>query len=1200
MRFSLLVLFLLIQLSLHAQSFDLLQSLQIGDGEGDDDESREIAFFQNGDLLVAGQFEGLIDFDPNPNQSSLAISLENGGESYLVRYTQQGQIVWWKALRSQRSVDVYSLLIDAQENIYLTGSYIQELVFDEANPNARLSGVSPNDGDGFIVKYNSNGQYLWANQFAGTGIDAGTDLALNPQGELVVLGSFGDSLYFDPPLASSLRVSANAGDVFFAAYASSTGQFLWVQTIAGSGFDNARALAIDSLGNYYLYGDYTGTLSLRLNPLVALTSSGGNDVFIAKYDSSRQLSWAEKIAGSSTDLGADMALQGDSLLLMTGTFKGNIQLDPSGTLAPRNGSNFIEDVFLLALDTAAQYQWGHVIGGTSTDRVAGLTLANNNEVWIGGYFANTVDFDQDPNQSFSLSALGGDGFIAGYNLSSGSFVNAYQLQGTGFSRVWDLAIDPSNAIWSVGALYLNTDFDPSGSGYVLSSPSGGNANSFFAKYQALAFDTAWATEDRAGGDDYIYDAQYLSNGSILLTGSFEGQVDMDPGPAEFPLEARGSSDIFIGKYSATMQLEWALHFGGTAFEEASQVAEDPAGNIYICGHYLGNLIYPGPNGTDSLVSASQASVFLAKINPQGQVLWMKDIQGLGNEYAYGLSVNSQGKIALGGWMQGSISFNGSSNVPNVSNRAAYLAVYDTAGLYQWHQIVDGASNEYAYACLASESGDFFLAGSYRNTVDFDPGPGSDSYTSNFGGNDVFISKYDATGQYQWVQVLGQNSFEAASGLAEDLNQNIYLTGDFSATQDFDASAASQSLTSNGFTDIFVLSLSNSGQFRWVRQLGGSGGDKPNAIVVKDSLVFHTGYFYNTVDLNPGPDSLLATSLGQNAIYLQVLDTAGAFVDALSLDGSGADIGLTVDHQSGNTLIAGHFENAVDFDPDSTSMQVLRSFGDQDGFLLQLGSPLPCQNIKDSSYVEACENYTWRGTSYFNSGVYRDTSQQADPSCDSIFTLNLLIRSYNNYYYTINGCDSVVFRGLTYLNGGYVVDTLQDQYGCDSIEEFFIYVDSLDRSVITNGFTASAQQSNVQYQWINCDNGNQMVVGATSQNFDPSLFNQPNGNYAVIISSINCSSTSDCVFLQNIGLPQWSLSPPQVYPNPSDGLINIHFGEEDQYRLEFYDSQGRPLTLSIDGDGPLKRRFHLPEIPGIYYLRIHNSADEVWQTALIRR
>lgn len=1295
MRFlSFLVLFVT-SLTLQAQEFDYLKHLQFGDGEGDDDESRKIAFFQNGDLLVAGQFEGLIDFDPKLTEANLQISLEQSGEPYLVRYSPKGDLIWIKPIRSDRSADIYGLLVDSLDQIFITGSYIQEIIFDEANPNARLSGVSPNDADGYISKFDGNGNFIWAQRFAGTGIDAGIDLEFNSLGELVVFGVFGDSLLFDAADSSSLRVSAGAGDVFCGGYDASNGQFIWVKSFSGLGFDNPRDLEIDSIGNYYLMGDYTSTISFSLNPLISLSSSGGNDIFIAKLSPSRQLLWAEKLAGSSTDLGANLLIAHNNRILISGTFRSNIQLDPAGIQPSFSGTNFNTDVFLLALDSAANFQWANILGGSSTDVAAGLSLRNN-EVWIGGYFANSVDFDPDPNQSALFSALGGDGFLAGYNYNNGNYLQAFQLAGSSFSRVLDVAVDANAKIWSVGALYNSTDFDPIGGGFTLSSPSSGNSNSFFASYQSSQFDTAWASQDREGGDDYLYQSKYLQDGSVLLCGSFEGLIDMDLGAGSTAFISRGSQDIYFAKYDANLSFSWALHMGGASFDEATSITEDIAGNVYIAGHYQNSFYFPGANGLDSLVSQSQSSVFLLKYDSQGQFIWAKDIQGLGNEYAYGLSTNSLGQIALSGWMQGSISFTGISSVPNVSNRAAFIAVYDTAGSYQWSQIVDGPSNEYGYACLASESGDFYLTGSYRNTVDFDPGSASDSYTSQAGGNDVFLSKYNSTGQYQWVKVYGQQSFEAGYGLAEDAAQNLYLTGNFSGSQDFDPSAGQQVLNSQGQTDIFLLSLNPSGQFRWVKQIGGSGGDKPSAIAVVDSMVLHTGYFYNTVDLNPGADSLIVSSLGQHAMYLQVLDTLGNYIEAFALDGTGMDIGLSVDYRNGKTIVGGHFERSVDFNPDSAKTTLVRSFGDQDGILVQFGSSIPCPSVYDSIQVNACDSYFWqgqnysqsgfyqkilispngcdsilsldlnlgtsfdstlrvsacdsffwRGNSYYQSGFYWDslqTAQGCDSSyalqlsinaafadtlavsacdsfhwrgntyfqsayyydslissqaCDSIYVLNLSLYQSSGDSISVNGCDSVIVAGISYYQSGFYTDTLISSNACDSILWISVSIDSLDLGVATNGFTAAALQTNAQYQWLNCDLDYQPISGANTQSFNPNFFNAPSGHYAVALNKGQCRDTSNCVFLQSISLPEWSLAQPEIWPNPSTGLVYVKLDQSSKYSIRLLDSQGRLLKTWDEINPDQNFQCLLPSEKGFYHLLILNETGEYWQETIIR-
>jgi hypothetical protein len=1524
-----------------AQSFDYLGGISFGDGEGDDDESQEIAFFSNGDLLVAGTYKGLIDFDPDTNAVLVSRSNTFSGEVWFARYSEQGDLIWWQTISSERNINVYDILIDNQENIYITGSYIQEAIFDDGTNTTTLFGVSPNDADGYLAKYTENGNFLWAERFAGTGIDNGVALEINTQGHLALLGVFGDSLQFDPNQSSSLRVSAGAGDVFLAAYDTSNGQFQWVESISGVGFDNPRDLVIDAQGNYYILGDYTSTITFSLNPLTALVSSGGNDIFLAKYNANHQFVWAEKIAGSSTDLASGLELSGDSLLLVSGTFRGNVQLDPAGVQPLRTGNGFNADIFIVALDTAAQYQWGHVFGESSTDRTNGLSLDQSGNVWLGGYFVNTVDFDPDPSTSFNLTGAGGDALLAGYRLSDGGFINAFQISGSSFSQSLDVGVAPNNKIWTVGPIYLSAEFDPLGSGLLYTTPGSGNSNSFFAAYTASQFDTAWVTVDREGGDDIIHESLYMPDGSIVTCGYFEGGFDADPGTGQTMLNSAGSSDVFFARYDNNLNLLWAKSLGGSNADFGSALGVDSSGNIYLGGYYFGTLYFDNNGSRDSIISSTSSASFLAKYNPQGQLLWMQNIDGSNDDYLYDISVNALGEVAVTGYFRATISFDNGGLFLSASNRASFLAVFDSSGTVKWSQKIDGSSNEYGYSCLASRNGNFYFGGSYRNTVDFDPGSGTDSYTSQFGSNDVYISSFDANGNYQWTKVYGNSGFETAWDIAEDVESNLYIAGDFFNTVDFNPGAIGDSLTSLGNTDVFLLSLSESGTFRWVKQLGGSQNDAPRSVKVVADQVYHAGFFSNTADLDPGLGFQWANS-NQQTIYLQVLDTLGNFIKAQHFGGIRYDEAWSVDHFQGETLLGGTFETEVDFDPDSLNTVNFKSNGDQDAFIVKLGPAVNCPPYTDTLSVSACQSYTWgnqtysqsgwytrtianpgdcdsllsldltiyptydsllvmaacdsftwRGQTYFQSGLYYDsllTSQSCDsvyrldlslnssysdtlqvqacdsytwrgttytqsgwysdsllsstgcdsvyyldldlrPSfsdtlqvqacdsytwrgmtntqsgwysdslvtssgcdsvyylslnlsysysdtlqvqscdsytwrgvtytqsgwysdslvngfgCDSVYYLDLnlspsfsdtlqvqacdsytwrgmtytqsgwysdslvtssgcdsvyylsLILSYSysdtlqvqacdsytwrgttytqsgwfsdslvnsfgcdSVYYldlnlspsfsdtlqvqacdsytwrgttynssgfysdslsslagcdsiyfldlslspsyfnstNINACDSFTLKGTVYYNDAYYVDSLQNQQGCDSIEEYYIYIDTLDLRVVSNGFTASALQMGATYQWIDCDNGNQPINGATSINFDPMNFNLGSGNYAVIIELGECLKTSDCVYLQNIGSQEWSLSQPKIWPNPSKDWVNIEFAQAGRYTLEVLDVQGRLVRTWQTAGNSKEERFRLPAVEGSYIIRVQNSEGELWQETVIRR
>ncbi len=1340
-----ILILLLLSFGVSAQNFDFLNGFNFGDGEGDDDECENLAFFSNGDILATGQFEGLIDFDPDSATSFLASSTESGGESYFLRYDSQGTLIWWRVLRSNRDINLYGFKIDAQDNIYLTGSFIDAVIFDAQHPQGRLSGISPNDADGYVAKFDGQGNFQWAKRFAGTGIDTGIDLEINPAGEIVVLGHFGDSLLFEASQPSSLQISAGAGDIFMAAYDTAQGNFNWVQSITGIGFDNARALAIDAQGNYYINGDYTSTITFSLSPLSTLVSSGGNDVFVAKYDVNRNFKWAKKIAGSSTDLGVDMILIGDTLLALTGTFRNNIQLDPAGLNPVQIGASSLPDIFLTVLDTAAQFQWGHTFGSTSTDQVYDLMYDPAGIIYFGGYFALTVDFDPDPNASQNLSALGGDGFFAAYNASNGAFHQVRQIAGAGFSKINALALAPNHKVWAGGGLYGLTNFNPAGTAFNLSSPATNNANSFFASYTSTAFDTAWATEDSEGGNDQAKKSIFLQNGKILSTGFFSGRVDFDLDTGETWLNSYGEEDIYLAQYQNNLSLDWALSLGGLNTDKGMAIAEDPAGNLYLAGEYEGKLYFNNQGQSDSLVGQANLAAFLAKYSPQGDLLWIQNITGNpGFAFINDLSVNASAQIAVAGLYQGSISLDGVNTTPIASNRAAFLAVYDSAQGLVWEQIVDGSSNEYGLSTLAASNGDFYLGGSYRNTVDFDPGSAVLNRSSSFGTNDIFITKYNSSGAFQWVRTYGQRNFEGARDICEDSQGNLYITGEFEGTVDFNPPQL-DTLSSAGATDAFILKLDPNGSFIWAKQLGGSNNDIGYGLQVKNGLVFHVGSFYNTIDLNPNADTLFATAVARRDIYLQVLDTAGNFVQGLSFGNLAEDEAFSVDHFNGQTLLSGYFGNSVDFNPHPAQEQILRSFGDQDGFLVKLGNAGPCPTSYDTvqaqacgSYtwfnrvlnqsgwyqqqlftqagcdsiisldlqisprfdsllsisacnsfswrgktfnqsgvyfdslqsqagcdsiyqldlnlnfsftdtlaisacdnytwrgtvyhqsgvyfdslqslagcdsiyqldlnlsstftdtlaISACDNYTWRGTVYHQSGVYYDSLVSAFAGCDSIYILDLIINT--SYYQTLSlqSCDSIVLAGSSYYSSGQYFDTLQSSSGCDSILEINLQIDSLDLNVASNGFNAAAQQTNAQYQWINCDNDT-IIPGATQAIFDPVNYNAPNASYAVIISIGNCSDTSACIFLQNIGLEEMLPSHLNLYPNPSDGKVYLKWPQAGTYKLELFDAAGALIRAWPVLENSSTYEFELPQAAGSYFLRIQNDAGDSWQKTVIR-
>ena len=121
------------------------------------------------------------------------------------------------------------------------------------------------------------------------------------------------------------------------------------------------------------------------------------------------------------------------------------------------------------------------------------------------------------------------------------------------------------------------------------------------------------------------------------------------------------------------------------------------------------------------------------------------------------------------------------------------------------------------------NGGVFTSGRFSGTVDFDPGATTMNLTA-IGFDNVFIQKLDASGNFQWAKQLSALTFINCFSISTDALRNVYATGQFSGTVDFNPGTAIVNLTSNS-NDMFLLKLDASGNFQWAIKIGGMGNEK---------------------------------------------------------------------------------------------------------------------------------------------------------------------------------------------------------------------------------------------------------------------------------------------------------------------------------------------------------------------------------------
>ena len=428
-----------------------------------------------------------------------------------------------------------------------------------------------------------------------------------------------------------------------------------------------------------------------------------------------------------------------------------------------------------------------------------------------------------------------------------------------------------------------------------------------------------------------------ASGNTFTTGYFTGTVDFDPGAGTTNLTSAGAQDVFLSKLDASGNLVWARNFGGTSNEAGQSVALDSTGNIHVGGYFTGTVDFDPGVGATSLTSAGLEDAYIAKFDSSGALLWVRGAGGTSNERVRSVAVDASNNVFGTGGFQGTVDFDPGVSVSNLVSAGSidvFMWKLDSSGGLAWVRQAGSTNIDEALSLAIGASGSVYSTGRFMGTVDFDPSASASNLTA--GVQDVFVWKLDASGGFGWGLKLGGASAELANSLSVDAAENVYISGSFQGTADFDPGAGIVNLTSAGGTDVFIAKLDSSGGYVWARHIGSASSDSANSVTVDSAgNVYLAGVFGGTVDFDPGAGIVNLTSAGGTDAFVSKLDSSGGFVWARQLGASLADQALSVVVDSvGNTYTTGSFQDTTDFETDA-GITNLTSAGGTDVFVLKL-------------------------------------------------------------------------------------------------------------------------------------------------------------------------------------------------------------------------------------------------------------------------
>ncbi len=449
---------------------------------------------------------------------------------------------WAKQIGGTGADVANSIVIDSTGNVYTVGTFTGTVDFDPGAGTSNL--VSGGNTDIFVSKLDSSGNFIWAKQIVGAGIDLGRYIAIDSIGNIYITGQFEDTADFDPGVGISNLTSFGSADVFVSKL-DSDGDFIWAKQLGGEGVDIGKSVTVDSGGNVYTVGDFTNTADFDpgVGTFNIASPANNGEVFVSKLDSDGDFVWAKNMGGTAQDFGISIAVDSDGNVYTSGYFNTTGDFDPgAGTsnLVSAGGT----DIFISKLNSSGDYVWAKKMGSTSADVGNSMTLDSDENVYTTGSFTGTVDFDPGAGTSNLVSAGGTDIFISKLN-SSGDFVSAQKMGGTAADVAYSISLDLDGNIYTTGNLTGTADFDP-GAG-TSNLVSAGSTDIFVSKLDSSG-NYVWAKKMGGTGADIGRSVSLDSDSNTYVAGQFTGTADFDPRSGTYNLVSSGSNDIFISKF----------------------------------------------------------------------------------------------------------------------------------------------------------------------------------------------------------------------------------------------------------------------------------------------------------------------------------------------------------------------------------------------------------------------------------------------------------------------------------------------------------------------------------------------------------------------------------------------------------------------------------------------------------------------------
>jgi len=360
--------------------------------------------------------------------------------------------------------------------------------------------------------------------------------------------------------------------------------------------------------------------------------------------------------------------------------------------------------------------------------------SNGNLLWATYYGGTPTGSGNESGESVSTD-LSGNVFIAGSTTSSGGIATAGAYQ----------------------------------------TSYGGSQDIYIAKFTGSG-QLQWATYFGGSGQEQAPRISTDTKGNLFLAGTTESATGIATSGAHLT-SLPGLQNGFLAEFDGNGAIQWSTYFGGSNYDQPTQIGVDGANNAYISGT-TGSISGIATNGAyrTSFQGGGGYDGFLVKFGSDGTQIW-GTYWGGSYPLLFGLAVERSGNVYVSGNDNGGLPVTSgayqSSFITNDAN--ASLAKFNKNGNLQWATYFGGSGANYANAAAVDNNGNVYISGQTTSLTDIAT-PGAYQYHLGGGSYDVYLADFDTLGNRKWATYYGGNDDENTYSITADASHNVYVAG----------------------------------------------------------------------------------------------------------------------------------------------------------------------------------------------------------------------------------------------------------------------------------------------------------------------------------------------------------------------------------------------------------------------------------------